>query len=227
MNAGGAIPVPGDRPSSIPASSVPHWFDVICPFCYVAQQRNDVLEARGLNIIRLPFQVHPEIPPGGVDAGPRAGPMYAALEREAARAGLPLNWPARLPDTGTALAAAEWVRLHRPDVSDAFIGELFTAHFVLGEDLGDRAVIERHAGALGVDLDALRAALASGVASASLAGVRSLGARLGVRVTPSWLIAGELISGLLPVWEFERLAEKASAHRHDDRRRADAKEGEI
>jgi predicted DsbA family dithiol-disulfide isomerase len=190
-------------------ASILHWFDFVCPFCYVGQQRNDILEGRGLDVVHLPFQIHPEIPLEGIDAGPRVGPMYASLEREAAQAGLPLNWPARLPNTRTALAAAEWVRLFRPEVSGDFNRRLFAAHFVLGEDLGDLAVIERHADEAGVDLDALRTALTTGTALASLAEVESMGARLGVQATPSWLIAGELISGLLPQSEFERLAEKA------------------
>jgi predicted DsbA family dithiol-disulfide isomerase len=190
-------------------TSVLHWFDFVCPFCYVGQQRNDILEGRGLDVVHLPFQIHPEIPLGGIDAGPRVGPMYTTLEREAARADLPLNWPARLPNTRTALAAAEWVRLFWPDASGDFNRGLFAAHFALGEDLGDMAVIERHANEVGVDLDALRAALADGTASASLVEAESRGARLGVQATPSWLIAGELISGLLPPSEFERLAEGA------------------
>jgi predicted DsbA family dithiol-disulfide isomerase len=190
-------------------SSVLHWFDFMCPFCYVGQPRNDILEGHGLHVVHLPFQIHPEIPVGGIDAGPRVGPMYATLEREAANAGLPLNWPTRLPNTRTALAAAEWVRLHQPDVAGDFNRRLFAAHFELGEDLGDMAVIERHANEVGVDLDALRAALATGTAVASLVEVESMAARAGVQATPSWLIAGELISGLLPPSEFERLAEKA------------------
>ncbi|TDD36018.1 DsbA family protein [Nonomuraea terrae] len=192
-----------------PRPSVLHWFDVICPFCYVAQQRNAILEGRGLAVVHLAFQIHPEIPAGGIEAGPRVGPMYAALEREAAAAGLPLNWPARLPDTRRALAAAEWVRLNTAQASAGFIRRLFEAHFVLGEDLGDPAVIERHAARAGVDVAGLRAGLDSGAGFAALAEAESLGARHGVRATPSWLIAGELVSGLLPPEEFERLADRA------------------
>ncbi|WP_275412797.1 DsbA family oxidoreductase [Planotetraspora phitsanulokensis] len=162
-----------------------------------------------MDVVHLPFQIHPEIPSGGIEAGPRVGPMYRGLEREAADVGLPLIWPARLPDTRTALAAAEWVRLRRPDASPDFNRGLFTARFVLGEDLGDIAVIEWHANEVGIDHDALRAALADGTASASLAEAESLGAQFGVRATPSWLIAGELISGLLPQSEFERRADEA------------------
>lgn len=189
--------------------TVPHWFDLLCPFCYVGQSRTAILQRHGLNVVHLPFQIHPDIPAGGVAAGPRTGPMYANLEREAAEAGLALNWPARLPDTRTALAAAEWVRLHRPDVSGAFTASLFAAHFVLGEDLGDPAVIDRHAADLDIVLDALHGALADGSAMDALEDAEALGARSGVRATPSWLIGGELVSGLLPPSEFERLAEKA------------------
>jgi predicted DsbA family dithiol-disulfide isomerase len=189
--------------------TVLHWFDVGCPFCYVAQGRNQILEGRGLHIVHLPFQIHPEVPPEGTEMGPRTGPMYANLEREAAQAGLPLNWPPRLPNTRKALSAAEWVRLHRPDVSDEFNRSLFAAHFALGEDVGDTAVIDRHANELGIDLDALHGAMADGSAQASLADAEAIGAHFGVQATPSWLIAGELVSGLLPPSEFERLAENA------------------
>jgi predicted DsbA family dithiol-disulfide isomerase len=184
-----------------------HWFDLLCPFCYVSQQRNRILVEHGLEVVHLPFQIHPEIPPEGVAAGPRVDPMYAALEREAEQAGLPLNWPPRLPDTRTALAAAAWARVHRPRVADRFVEALFAAHFAFGEDLGATAVIDRHAAEVGIEPDALHTALADGSAHASLADGEAAGVRYGVRATPSWLIAGELVSGLLPPAEFERRAD--------------------
>ncbi|HEX9358385.1 MAG TPA: DsbA family protein [Streptosporangiaceae bacterium] len=189
--------------------TVLHWFDFICPFCYLGQQRNQILSRHGLEIVHLPFQIHPDIPPEGVEAGPRDGPMYQALEREAAQTGLSLNWPPRLPGTRTALAAAEWVRRHRPDASDEFNRALFAAHFELSEDLGDTAVIMRHASEAGIDTKVLRSALADGSAQAFLAETESAGARFGVQATPTWLIAGEMVSGLRPESEFETLARKA------------------
>jgi predicted DsbA family dithiol-disulfide isomerase len=204
-----SMPTNSARPRVPDSRTVLHWFDFLCPFCYVGQQRNQILERRGLDIVHLPFQIHPDIPPGGVEVGPREGPMYEVLEREAAQAGLPLRWPARLPDTRMALAAAEWVRLHQPDVSEEFNRGLFAAHFALGEDLGDWAVIEGHAGRSGVDTEALNTAIADGSAFAALAEAGAMGTEFGVRATPSWFIAGELVSGLLPVAEFERLADNA------------------
>jgi predicted DsbA family dithiol-disulfide isomerase len=132
--------------------------------------------------------------------------MYAMLEREAREAGLPLHWPAHLPNTRRALAAAEWVRRNRPEASPGFHRGLFEAHFVLGEDLEDPAVIDRHATASGIDLATLHAALADDSAEKDVADAEMLARRYGVSGTPAWLVDGRLISGLRSPAEFELLA---------------------
>jgi predicted DsbA family dithiol-disulfide isomerase len=193
------------------AQSVLHWYDFICPFCYVGQQRNTILVEHGLDVIEMPFQAHPGIPPGGIPAGPRHGPMYAMLEREAREAGLPLHWPPRLPNTRRALAAAEWVRRHRAGAFRQFHRDLFAAHFVLGEDLEDPVVIDRHASESGVDLGGLHAALADGSGEALVTEAETAGVHYGVRGTPAWLLDQQLIEGLLPAEEFRHLADEALA----------------
>ena len=194
------------RDGALDPRIVLHWYDFLCPYCYVGQSRDVILARHGLKIIELPFQIHPDIPPGGIEAGPRNGPMYEMLEREAMEAGLPLNWPPRLPDTRLALAAAEWTRQHHPTLSPRLNKDLFAAHFVLGEDLGDPAVIDRHASHLGIDLGPLHAALADGSAKAALEEAEAVGSRFGVQGTPAWLIGGKLVPGLYPATTFERLA---------------------
>jgi predicted DsbA family dithiol-disulfide isomerase len=190
--------------------SVVHWFDFVCPFCYVGQSRTAILERHGLTVTELPFPIHPEIPPSGREAGPRSGTMYTMLDAEARRAGLPLNWPSRLPNTRQALATAEWVRRHAPASSRELSAKLFAAHFVLGEDLGDIAVIDRYAQAAGVDLEALNAARVDGSADRLVTEAQALGEHVGVSGTPAWLIAGRLVVGLRPVEDFERLADAAA-----------------
>lgn len=152
-----------------------HWYDFVCPFCYVAQHRNAILSRHGLQVTELAFQAHPEIPPGGIPAGPRGGTTYAALEREAEEAGLPLRWPARLPNTRKALAAAEWVRQQQPERFAAVRKALFEAHFAQGEDIEDLEVIGRHAAAAGVELNALQAALQDGSAAHGVEESEALG----------------------------------------------------
>src|SRR4051794_4134579 len=137
------------------ARPVLHWYDFVCPFCYVGQHRTALLVRHGLRVVELPFQIHPDIPPGGIAAGPRTGPIYAMLERESKEAGLPPHWPPRLPNTRRALATAEWVRRHQPRAFPQLHQQLFAAHFALGEDLEDPAVLDRHARESGVDIVAL------------------------------------------------------------------------
>ncbi len=189
--------------------TVLHWYDFLCPFCYIGQQRNAILVRHGLHVVELPFQAHPDIPPGGIPAGPRDGPMYAMLERQAKEARLPLHWPQHLPNTRRALAAAEWTRQHQALAFLHLHKELFAAHFVLGEDLEDPAVIDRHASGSGIDLPPLHAALADGSAAAAVTEAKITGHRYGVQGTPAWLFNQRLITGLRPAAEFERLAEHA------------------
>jgi len=189
--------------------TVLHWYDFLCPFCYVGQHRTAILVRHGLHVVELPFQAHPDIPRGGIPAGPRDGPMYAMLEREAKEAGLPLHWPPRLPNTRRALAAAEWARRHQPRAFPQLRKDLFDAHFVLGEDLEDPTVIDRHASASGIELAALHAALADDSAVAAVTETEMTGRKYGVQGTPAWLLGERLIAGLRPAAEFERLAEHA------------------
>lgn len=189
--------------------TVLHWYDFLCPFCYVGQHRTAILARHGLHVIEMAFEAHPDIPPGGISARPRNGPMYAMLEREAREAGLPLHWPRHLPNTRQALAAAEWIRRHQPRVFLQLHKGFFEAHFVLGEDLEDPAVIDRHARESGVDLVALHAALADGSAAAAAVEVEMIAHKYGVQGTPTWLLGPRLIVGLRPAAKFERLAEYA------------------
>jgi len=184
--------------------TVLHWSDLLCPFCYVAQSRNEILRRRGFLVIELPFEVHPDIPPTGLAVGPRHGPMYAGLEREAAEAGLTLHWPARLPNTRVALAATEWVRREYPDAFPQVHRQLFEAHFVRGEDLGDVTLIRRYMSQLGIDLDRLQRAMEDGSAMQAVQESEALAWRVGARSTPAWFVNGRLISGLLPRADFEK-----------------------
>ena len=192
--------------SKLELPPVLHWYDFLCPFCYVGQSRTAILRRHGLDVIELPFQAHPDIPFGGVAVGPRNGSMYSSLEREAEEVGLALNWPARLPDTRRALAAAEWVRQHQPNHFAQLQHDLFVAHFVFGEDLGSPDVIDRHVNDVGIDPEALRLALADGTALERVEDSEALGRRHGVHGTPAWLLEGRLISGLFAKSEFEHLA---------------------
>ncbi len=193
------------------ARRVLHWYDFLCPFCYVGQQRNSILERSGFEVVALAFQAHPDIPLGGRAAGERSGSMIRLVEEEARAAGLPLVWPDRLPNTRMALAAAEWTRHNAPQSFPAFEKALFAAHFALGEDLGDRSILDRHSVEAGIDTAAMHRALDDGSAYADLDRSEAFAKGLGVRGTPAWLIAGRLVLGLQPREQFEQLVQDADA----------------
>ncbi len=186
-----------------------HWFDFICPFCYVSQDRDEILIESGFDVAELPFQAHPEIPPEGIPVGERRGPMYEALERQAKEAGLALNWPARLPNSRTALAVSGWIRRNHPGIARTFNAKLFSAHFELGQDLGDISVVTQYAIELGADEKGLQSALADGSAVKAVSEAEGLARSYGVRGTPAWLLDGTRIDGAIPVHDFRRLVDKA------------------
>jgi predicted DsbA family dithiol-disulfide isomerase len=187
-----------------------HWFDFTCPFCYVARGRNEILSRFGFLVVELPFQAHPEIPAEGVAMGPRAGKMYERLEREARDAGLPLRWPARLPNSRYALAAAEWVRRHHAIGFAPLYRQLFLSHFGSGEDIGDVALVDRYAALVGTDLALLRRDMLDGTANAAVNESELAARNVGVAGTPAWLVENRLVDGLQPKTLFERVGREVA-----------------
>lgn len=206
-NTRSAVPRGEPAPAANAVRRVLHWYDLVCPFCYVGQKRNTIFASRGFDVIDIPFQAHPEIPPGGCYAVERSDLFRARIEKEAQSAGLPLVWPRRTPNTRMALAAAEWARRHAPQSFPAFQRALFAAHFALGEDLGDKRVINAHAAAAAIDVEAMQDSLDSGCAYTFLRQSEMLAKSVGVRGTPAWFAAGRLIPGLYPREQFEQLAQ--------------------
>lgn len=211
--------------------AVLHWYDFVCPFCYVGQHRNAILSRAGLDVVPLPLQADPGIPPGGVPAGPRQGPAYTMVEQQARSAGLELHWPVKIPNSRRALAAAEWVRRHQPSAHHKVTAGLFDAHFVLGEDIGDPAVVNRHLALAYVDLGAVWAALEDGSAHAAVGEAEAAAHTHGVDRTPSWLIDDELIVGLQSTEAFQKVARDLRVTRGSpreqlcERKQCDATEG--
>src|SRR5262245_5596125 len=158
-----------DEPTVQRPGLVWHWYELICPFCYVGQDRSAVLERHGLEVEDLGFEIHPETPAAGRYIGPRHGPMFDYLEREARLAGLPLRWPDRMANSRRALAAVEWVRREQPERARLLRAALFRGYLAAQEDISDEAIILGHAAAVGVPADALAAGLRDGSAGDLLA----------------------------------------------------------
>jgi len=187
--------------------TVPHWFDFVSPDSYVAQDRTALLRRAGRDVVDLPLLTRPEAGRYGAPARLRAGHAYRRVTAAAREAGLPLRWPARVPDPRLAHAAAEVVRDEEPEAHADLVAAVFQAHFAHGHDIGDLGVLQACATRVGLHPVVL-APLAAGarVVDEHLRAARALARTYEVTVAPTWLIDGHLVSGLQPRGSFASLA---------------------
>jgi predicted DsbA family dithiol-disulfide isomerase len=181
-----------------------HWYDLTCPFCYVSASRNKILRENGYNLIQLPFQAHPEVPAEGIYMGERSGSMYEMLEREAMEANLSLNWPVRLPNSRYALALAEQVRRHIPEIFVDVKNRLYAAHFALNEDLGSKEIVNNCLKEFGIEKQEIERWLERGIAYEDLQLSQNVAGSVGVRGTPAWVLDKQLVLGLQSRSYFEK-----------------------
>jgi predicted DsbA family dithiol-disulfide isomerase len=159
-----------------------------------------------VEVVALPFELHPEIPRTGLSLRERWGDrfeasmrMYDRVAAECDAAGLPFQRPERIPNTRRALQTAEYVRGHMPDAFPRLDRSLYEAHFVHGRFIGDPAVIDDLVGASGADAVAVSEAVERGEANIPLREAMDAARDVGVTGTPSWLIDGRLLlPGLQP-----------------------------
>ncbi|MDX3094619.1 DsbA family protein [Streptomyces sp. ME01-24h] len=184
--------------SPLRTATAEHWFDFICPYCYVAQDRSRILREHGVRVVGHALQIHPEIGPGGIPAAPRTGPGYAFLAREAEAAGLQLRWTDRINYSLPALAAHEWLAATDQEAADRFAAAVFAANFADGLDIESRELLLSLAARAEADTEGLRAAWGSPAMNDAPAASRSLAVRYGVHSTPTWVSGPHGIAGLRP-----------------------------
>lgn len=192
----------------MPGPFVDVWADPICPFCYVALERADWLEARFDATIRWhPFDLHPEYPPEGIPRAElvaRYGPaMEASVRRMFEEAGLPAaQLPPRVPNSRraqrVAISAGErFGELYRR-YSDAYFGR--------GRDIGDDEVIIEEAVAAGLDEQSVSGVLSGDAHLDTLLSETRVAVESGGTGVPAWIVdGGVLIPGAQPHEVFERV----------------------
>jgi predicted DsbA family dithiol-disulfide isomerase len=187
------------------------WSDYLCPWCYLALDREQQLEEMGVDVVIRPFELHREIPVGGRELrdGGRTAAVFDHVGRECAEVGLPFRRPARSPNTRDVLAAAEHVRLTQPAIFPALHRALFAAHFAEGRDIGDADVVDAIIVACGGDAVPVRAAVESGIAHEALAASMDEAWDHEVTGTPAFLLpSGFVIPGVQDRETVRRIAER-------------------
>ncbi len=117
-----------------------------------------------LDVTWLPFELHPDTPPEGVDLAEYFGrppeqlqQMHRGLKARAAEFGLPMDPPPYMANTHGALLLAEYAR-DQGKAAEVH-HRLFQAYFVEGRNLADPAVLRGAAEAAGLNPDEAMAAL--------------------------------------------------------------------
>jgi predicted DsbA family dithiol-disulfide isomerase len=148
--------------------------DLTCPWSFIGkrwlEQACAMRPEIRPEIVWHAFQIYPEIPPEGVDretflvakfgslaTGKRA---YTVIIRAAAELGIGFDMDAidRTPNTREAHRLVRYATARGK--TDAAIEALFRAYFVEGRDIGDKPVLARIAGEIGLDASDAQAFLA-------------------------------------------------------------------
>lgn len=187
---------PGEAPTRVVPVSV--YSDYTCPWCFVGLRRLDRLREElpdevALDVTWRPFEIHPEVPPGGMPVEDLGYPeeqwevMQAHLRRQAAAEGIEVGNRPKVSNTHQALAASVYAQEEEPERFPAFHEGLFRAYFSEGRDLGDESVIHDVAGDAGLDVGALRAALDDRRYDAALEETSRDARRRGITGTPTFV----------------------------------------
>ncbi len=210
------------RPSADALSRIDVVSDAVCPWCWIGKRHLEGALARladegeRFEVHWRPFQLNPDMPPGGVERAAYRAAKFGSAERsreldaQVAAAGAAAGLEFRFDRQGRTPNTVDAHRLIRhagaiggPARQDAVVEALFRAYFRDGRDIGDAAVLAAVASEAG--LEDAAAVLASGGGAAEVreedAGFR----RLGISGVPSFALAGHvLFSGAVPA---ERMAE--------------------
>jgi predicted DsbA family dithiol-disulfide isomerase len=171
------------------------WIDVVCPWAYLGLDRSDLLRELGFTVRSRAYELHPEVPRGGLEMRPdgRLAATYERVRADCAAVGLAFRPPSRISNSRLALEWTEATAAICPDRHEEVVRSLFAARFVRDADLGDADVIMKVLAPLGAALHEVRGAVEDGTGARRLAeSVREARAE-GIAATPAWRFPGGFV----------------------------------
>ncbi|HTW26512.1 MAG TPA: DsbA family oxidoreductase [Acetobacteraceae bacterium] len=167
VDRSGAAATVAPAPSAATAGRIDVISDAICPWCFIGKRHMEGALARlapeGLrfDVHWRPFQLNPEMPRAGAErvawrrakfgSDARAEELDARVTAAAASAGIAMRLD-RIGRTPNTLDAHRLVWLAEAEgAQDAVVEALFTAYFIEGRDIGDRAELAAIGAGAGLD----------------------------------------------------------------------------
>ena len=184
--------------------------DTVCPWCFIGKRR--LAKAMALrpeiafDVRYRPYQLDPNIPPGGVDrahymtarfgADAKLNEAYAAIAAEGVKEGIDFDWAAitKRPNTVNSHRLIRWAE--DQSVQDEVVERLFVAYFENGEDIGDIRVLADIADLCGMDGAQIADLLESDTDVATVERDDRLAHEMGVTGVPAMIFGGKIaVSG--------------------------------
>jgi predicted DsbA family dithiol-disulfide isomerase len=190
--------------------------DVVCPWCFIGKRQFERALATRPDLSPQkawrPFQLNPEMPAEGMPSdeffAAKFGSAAVVAERRKTVAGIgstvgidfAFDRIARQPNT---LDAHRLIRYAlKRGRGDAMVEALFTAHFVLGRDIGDRNALAAIAGENGLDAGEAQAFLQSREETAAILGEDQEARRIGISAVPCYVFDRQYAVAGAPEPEF-------------------------
>lgn len=179
--------------------------DPICPWCYIGKTNLDkALEQfpdHPFTIEWHPFQLNPDMPPGGLDRrayleakfGGKEGAVkaYAPVVEHAEKAGLTINFESikSTPNTIDAHRLIHWAGIEQ---RQTFVVDLlFKAYFVDGRDIGDHEVLADIADTAEMDAAVVAKLLESDSDAEDIRKRDAHSRQMGVNSVPTFIVANQ------------------------------------
>lgn len=202
--------------------------DVVCPWCAIGlialeQAIERIGESVQVELHFQPFELNPQMPPEGQDATEHLTEKYGssaeqlAAGREAIRArgaelGFVFNPRDRVYNTFDAHRLLHWAGTLGASAERSLKFALLRAYFTAGDDVSDRAVLQRIAVDTGLDGDRAAAVLADGDYTDQVRQQERFYQANGINSVPGVVInQSHLVSGGQPVEVFEKVLREIAA----------------
>lgn len=195
--------------------------DVSCPWCIIGLKALEQALARlrgevEATITFQPFELNPQMPPGGQDIAEHLHQKYGATPEQSARTRamiaergaalgftFALDQRSRIYNTFDAHRLLHWA--HEEGRQRALKLALFDAYFTQGQDVSDHAVLGRVAASVGLDAERARTIVTSDAYAAEVRAAEEQWQRAGIHSVPAVVInQRHLISGGQPPEVFEQ-----------------------
>ena len=188
--------------------------DYICPFCYIGYHRIEKLKEQfEFDIEWRPFELHPEVPKGGIHLNQIPFPreylemVLANVKRLADEDGLDVKFTEKLPNSQLALYISEFAR--KVGKFDEFHKLVFEKYWREGIDIGDLSLLLDLAESIGLDRNEIEDYLKSDEPRNELRKYLSEVRSYGINGVPAFLIGKQIIFGAQPYETFKAVIQKA------------------